>query len=161
MPPVSAATFREAIVTDSAKQLPTVYAAKVTGHSVSQEGTLGLLEFETPDGGRVAVAFPVSQMSAVSDQITELFYTLRRRNVGGNSILRYPTTFGVTTNAAIRGAVLVGFDPETPKEINFVLRNYEFAANLARQIADNAKKVMTPDDKAKETRGRIILPGQR
>jgi len=150
-------------VPDDAKdKLLTMFVTRVANHSVSEDGTLAVLVCDRQDGTQVAVAMRPEQVGRLADQVNELFHAILRKKLStGSSVLRYPDVFGVSTHESLRGGVILGFDPGTTHEANFVLGinkmgqvDPTFAVDVGRQVLRKAEEISVKP----QGRNRIILP---
>lgn len=138
--------------------------------SISPDGLMATGKVLLVGGATITVTLPVHAIDAWAAQFHELFHLLRRmKHKGGGVLVRPINDYGVNTSPEFRGAVLFGFEPETPKELTFAMSGMK-TLDFGRKLLSHAADVLTPEERQKalgqlpadvRPRGKIILPGGR
>jgi len=137
---------------------------------ISPDGRMATIKVLLVGGAIVTLTLPAHAIDAWASEFNELFHLLRRMKIAGGGVpVRQPRDYGVTTSPEFRGAVLFGFDPETPKETTFAMPAVT-ALDFGRKLLAHAADVLTPAERKQalgqlppdvRPRGKIILPGGR
>lgn len=128
--------------------------------SISTDGTTAMLVFMAADGGEVSFSLPTASLGALRTMCIDLVRQARNFEVGpGHVAPRYPAAYSIGHSSQMRGTVALMFDPETPDEAVYILKD-DAALNFAEAIRQDVISRAPPADRRSlmASASRIILP---